>query len=118
VALKPRPVGVRFPSQPEVRPGSRGRAGQGWVVLNAPAGKRLAPMLAELAPVVRRHGKLDLDEAVALLRIGHDPVGSSGTVPGRGANRDGPPQPGWTGPPSWPSTTTAAETCLPWAGAI
>ncbi len=34
-----------------------------WAVLNAPAGKRLAPMLAELVPLLRRHGELDLDDA-------------------------------------------------------
>src|SRR5664280_2256137 len=33
-----------------------------WAVLNAPAGKRLAPMLAELVPLLRRYGELDLDE--------------------------------------------------------
>ena len=41
-----------------------------WAVLNAPAGKRLAPMLAELVPLLRRHRELDLDEATAELLIG------------------------------------------------
>ena len=39
-------------------------------MLNAPAGKRLAPMLAELVPLLRRHGELDLDDAAAVLLVG------------------------------------------------
>src|SRR5664280_927942 len=41
-----------------------------WAVLNAPAGKRLAPMLAELVPLLRRYRELDLDDATADLLIG------------------------------------------------
>ena len=41
-----------------------------WAVVNAPAGKRLAPMLAELVPVLRRYGELDLDEGTAALLVG------------------------------------------------
>ena len=42
-----------------------------WAVLRAPAGKRLAPMLAVLVPILRRDGELDLtdDEAVLLTRM-------------------------------------------------
>jgi transposase InsO family protein len=42
-----------------------------WAVLRAPAGKRLAPMLPVLVPVLRRHGELDLtdDEAALLCRM-------------------------------------------------
>ena len=42
-----------------------------WAVLRAPAGKRLAPMLAVLVPILRRDGELDLtdDEAVLLVRM-------------------------------------------------
>ena len=36
-----------------------------WAVLRAPAGKRLAPMLAVLVPVLRRDGELDLSDAEA-----------------------------------------------------
>ena len=39
-------------------------------MLNAPAGKRLAPMLGELVPVLRRHGELDLDDEAAGLPAG------------------------------------------------
>jgi transposase InsO family protein len=42
-----------------------------WAVLRAPAGKRLAPMLAVLVPILRRDGELDLtdDEAALLVRM-------------------------------------------------
>lgn len=36
-----------------------------WAVLRAPAGKRLAPMLPGLVPLLRRDGKLDLTEQEA-----------------------------------------------------
>jgi len=39
-----------------------------WAVLGAPAGKRLAPMLEVLVPILRRDGQLDLsDDEAALL---------------------------------------------------
>jgi len=41
-----------------------------WAVVNAPAGRRLAPLLGELVPLLRRHGELDIDDATALLLIG------------------------------------------------
>ncbi len=37
--------------------------------MNAPAGKRLAPILGELVPVLRQHGELDIDEDTAALLI-------------------------------------------------
>lgn len=42
-----------------------------WAVLRAPAGKRLAPMLAVLVPLLRRDNEIDLsdDEAVLLVRM-------------------------------------------------
>lgn len=36
-----------------------------WAVLRAPAGKRLAPMLPVLVPILRRDGELDLSDAEA-----------------------------------------------------
>jgi hypothetical protein len=38
-----------------------------WAVLNAPAGKRLAPMLGELVPVLRGFGELTIDDDTAEL---------------------------------------------------
>ena len=40
-----------------------------WRVARAPAGKRLAPMLAVLVPLMRRDGELDLSEAEAELLV-------------------------------------------------
>ena len=42
-----------------------------WAVLRAPAGKRLAPMLSTLVPILRRDGELDLtdDEAALLVKM-------------------------------------------------
>lgn len=42
-----------------------------WAVLRAPAGKRLAPMLPVLVPILRRDGELDLtdDEADLLMQM-------------------------------------------------
>ncbi|WP_329031394.1 hypothetical protein OIE71_00670 [Streptomyces sp. NBC_01725] len=38
-----------------------------WTVLDRPAGKRLAPVLPELVPVLRRHNELDIDDGTAKL---------------------------------------------------
>ena len=40
-----------------------------WAVVNAPAGKRLAPILAEVVPLLRGHGELDIDDDTAVLLI-------------------------------------------------
>ena len=40
-----------------------------WAVLRSPAGKRLAPMLATLVPVLRRDGEFDLSDAGAALLL-------------------------------------------------
>ena len=40
-----------------------------WAVLRAPAGKRLAPMLAVLVPILRRDGELDLSDVEAALLV-------------------------------------------------
>ena len=37
--------------------------------MNAPAGKRLAPILGELVPVLRGHGELDIDDDTAVLLV-------------------------------------------------
>ena len=41
-----------------------------WAVLGMPAGKRLAPALADLVPILRAFGELDIDDATALLLVG------------------------------------------------
>jgi len=40
-----------------------------WAVLRAPAGKRLAPMLQVLVPILRRDGELDLSDGEAALLV-------------------------------------------------
>jgi hypothetical protein len=40
-----------------------------WAVLRAPTGKRLAPMLPVLVPVLRRDGELDLTDGEAALLV-------------------------------------------------
>src|SRR5512146_2262104 len=70
VALKPQPVRRRAPRTPKYDPKVVAALEKCWAVLHAPAGKRLAPMLGELVPVLRRHGALDLDDAAAPLLTG------------------------------------------------
>lgn len=41
-----------------------------WAVLGAPTGKRLAPVLGELVPTLRRFGELELSEEVAVALMG------------------------------------------------
>lgn len=69
-ALKPAPVRVRAPRAPKYDPEVVGALQKCWAVLNAPAGRRLAPMLGELVPLLRRHGELDLDDRAADLLMG------------------------------------------------
>jgi hypothetical protein len=66
-ALKPKVVRGRTPRTPKYDPKVVAALEKCWAVLNAPAGKRLAPMLGELVPLLRRHGELDLDDATAVL---------------------------------------------------
>jgi hypothetical protein len=69
-ALKPAPVRPRAPRTPIYDPKVVAALEKCWAVLNAPAGKRLAPMLGELVPLLRRHGELDLDDDAADLLAG------------------------------------------------
>jgi len=41
-----------------------------WTILDMPAGKRLAPVLSELVPVLRHHHELDIDDETAELLMG------------------------------------------------
>jgi hypothetical protein len=69
-ALKPQPVRPRAPRTPKYDPQVVAALEKCWAVLNAPAGKRLAPMLDELVPLLCRHGELDLDDGQAQLLSG------------------------------------------------
>src|SRR5512144_193603 len=70
VALKPRVVTPRVARAPKYDARVVAALEKCWAVLNAPAGKRLAPMLAELVPLLRRYRELDLDDETADLLIG------------------------------------------------
>ena len=67
-ALRLKVIKARAPRGPTYGPRIMVALVKCWAVLRAPAGKRLAPMLATLVPVLRRDGELDLsDEEAALL---------------------------------------------------
>ena len=69
LALKLKVVKARAPRGPTYGPRIIGALITCWAVLRAPAGKRLAPMLAVLVPVLRRDGELDLTDGEAALLI-------------------------------------------------
>lgn len=67
-ALKLKVVKPRKPRGPTYGPRIIAALVTCWAVLRAPAGKRLAPMLPVLVPILRRDGELDLtDDEAALL---------------------------------------------------
>src|SRR5215208_7122726 len=67
-ALQPKLVSPRSPRPPKYGPDVIAALTVCWTVLGMPAGKRLAPMLAELVAVLRHFGELVIDEdTVALL---------------------------------------------------
>jgi len=68
-ALVPKVVAPRAPREPVYGPEVVAALTKCWAVLNAAAGKRLAPMLAELVPVLRGFGELDIDDDVAELLV-------------------------------------------------
>jgi len=68
-ALKLRVVRARRPRGPTYGPKIIVALVRCWAVLRAPAGKRLAPMLPVLVPILRRDGELDLTEAEAALLV-------------------------------------------------
>lgn len=59
-AVRPKIVAARPPREPKYGATVVGALEKCWAVLNAPAGKRLAPMLGELVPVLRRFGELSI----------------------------------------------------------
>src|SRR5512142_2576762 len=69
-ALTPTVPAPRAPRAPKYGPDVVAVLQKCWAVLNAPAGKRLAPMLAELVPLLRHHHELDIDDETAALVVG------------------------------------------------
>jgi hypothetical protein len=68
-ALRPRVVKARALRPPKYDVKVVAALQKCWAVVNAPAGKRLAPILAELVPLLRGHGELDIDDDTAVLLI-------------------------------------------------
>jgi len=68
-ALKLKVVKQRQPRGPTYGPKIIVALIKCWAVLRAPAGKRLAPMLPVLVPILRRDGELDLTDAEAALLV-------------------------------------------------
>jgi len=68
--LKPRIVAPRKPRPPLYGLEVIGALRFCWAVLGAPTGKRLAPVLGELVPTLRRFGELELSEEVAVALMG------------------------------------------------
>ena len=68
-ALKLKVVKDRRPRGPTYGPKIIVALVKCWAVLRAPAGKRLAPMLEVLVPILRRDGELDLTDAEAALLV-------------------------------------------------
>lgn len=66
-ALELHPVRARVPRPPLYGPKVIEALVVCWAVLRAPAGKRLAPMLPVLVPMLRRDGELTLTDAEAAL---------------------------------------------------
>ena len=69
-ARRPKIVKPRKPHAPKYGPKVIAALIFCWAVLGMPAGKRLAPMLAELVEVLRRFGELDVDDDTAVLLAG------------------------------------------------
>jgi hypothetical protein len=69
-ALRPKVIKARGPRPPKYGPKVVVALIFCWATLGMPAGKRLAPMLAELVAVLRRHDELDVDDDTAALLSG------------------------------------------------
>jgi hypothetical protein len=68
-ALMPRVVKPRAPRPPRYDAQVVAALEKCWAVANAPAGKRLAPLLVELVAVLRRYRELVIDEDGAVLLV-------------------------------------------------
>lgn len=100
-ALRPTAVRRRTPRSPKYGSDVIAALRFCWAVLGAPAGKRLAAVLPDLVPILRRFGELSIDDATAELLVSMsaatidrrlaedrrrlDPKGRAHTKPGSGA---------------------------------
>ena len=74
LALTPREVKLRIPGPPKYGGKVVAALEKCWAVANAPAGKRLAPLLKELVPVLRCYQELDIDGDAAALLVSMRPT--------------------------------------------
>src|SRR5664279_3276899 len=73
-ALTPRVVRERAPRAPRYGAEVIAALVFCWAVLGAPTGKRLAPVMGELVPRLRRFDELDISEATAVALLGMSPA--------------------------------------------
>lgn len=74
-ALGPRIVkATRKPRTPKYDAETVAALGFCWAVLGAPTGKRLAPVMAELVPTLRRFGELEVTEETAAALVAMSPA--------------------------------------------
>lgn len=71
-ALGPRPAGRArqkppAPREPRCGPDVMAALRKVWAVMNAPAGKRMAPFMAEIVHQLRVHGELEISDQTAEL---------------------------------------------------
>src|SRR6476659_1182408 len=73
LALVPRIVRPRTPRASRYGPGVIEALAFCWAVLGAPTGKRLAPIMDELVPTLRRFGELEIADEIALSMLRRPP---------------------------------------------
>jgi len=74
LALRPRIVRTRRPREPKYGADVVAALRFCWAVLGAPTGKRLAPVMGELVPTLRRFGELDVSDEVAAAVVAMSPA--------------------------------------------
>jgi hypothetical protein len=73
-ALMPRVVHARQPRTPRYGQEVVAALAFCWAVLGAPTGKRLAPIMGDLVPRLRRFGELDISDQTAALLVAMSPA--------------------------------------------
>lgn len=73
-ALRPTVVRPRRPRAPVYGAEVVAALGLCWAVLGAPTGKRLAPVMGELVPTLRRFGELDVSDVTAAALLAMSPA--------------------------------------------
>jgi hypothetical protein len=74
LALGPRILRARRPREPKYGADIVAALRFCWAVLGAPTGKRLAPVMGEPVPTLRRFGELDVSDEVAAAVVAMSPA--------------------------------------------